>query len=150
MEHFAQSAPFLAKAKALFERFEKESCLKRFFRRTSFERPVIDYDENAAWYGIWDYRDGRWAYAGFFIKNGSAGLYAEVGLRREKSRVLAKLDPATKADYEKAISLFKTASTSETDKRLLWFAHRIRRHDTPDDYMRWFVNTFSDLQRVVG
>ena len=151
MEHFAQSAPFLAKAKTLFERFEKESCLKKFFRRVSFERPLIDHDEtpNTAWYGIWDNRDGRFAYAGFVIKNGLAGLYAEVELRREKSQVLAKLDPATKADYEEAIRLkFKTASTSETEKRRLWVAHRIRRHDTPDDYMRWFVNTFSELERV--
>ncbi len=150
MEHFARSAPFLAKAKALFERFEKETCLKRFFRRTSFERPVIDYDENVAWYGIWDSRDGREAYAGLFIKDGAARLYAEVELRREKSRVLAKLDPATKADYEEAIRLFKTARTSESDKRWVWFTHRIRRHDTPDDYMRWFVNTFTELERVVG
>ena len=153
MEHFAQSAPFLAKAKTLFERFEDEGCLKKFFRRASFERPLIDHDEtpNTAWYGIWDNRDGRFAYAGFVIKNGLAGLYAEVELRRKKSQVLAKLDPATKADYEEAIRLkLKTVSTSETDKRRLWVAHRIRRQDTPDDYMRWFVNTFSELERVVG
>jgi MmeI, N-terminal domain len=129
---------------------EDESCLKKFFRRTSFERPVIDHDKNAAWYGIWDNRDGRYAYAGFFIKNGSPGLYAEVELRREKSRVLAKLEPDTKADYKEAIRLFKTTGTSKADKRWLWFAHRIQRHDTPDDYIRWFVDTFSELERVVG
>jgi hypothetical protein len=152
IQHFAESAPFLAKAKQLFERFENESCLKKFFRRISFERPVIDHDKNnnAAWYGIWDYRDGRGAYAGFFIKNGSAGLYAELELPREKGRVLAKLDQAAKADYEEAVRLFKTAGTTETDERWLWFAHRIGRDDTPADYMRWFVNTFSELERVGG
>jgi hypothetical protein len=153
MEHFAQAAPFLAKAKKLFERFENESCLKKFFRRAGFERPLVDHDEDTdvTWYGIWDNRDGRFAYAGFFIKNGFAGLYAEVELRREKSQVLAKLDPATKADYEEAIRLkFKTASTSETDKKRIWLAHSIRQHDTPADYERWFVDTFSELERVVG
>jgi hypothetical protein len=153
MEHFAQAAPFLAKAKRLFERFENESCLRKFFRRASFERPLVDHDEdtNTTWYGIWDNRDGRFAYAGFSIKNGFAGLYAEVELRREKSQVLAKLDPATKADYEEAIRLkFKTASTSETDKKRIWLAHPIRQHDTPADYERWFVNTFSELERVAG
>ena len=35
MKHFAQAAPFLAKAKTLFERFENENCLKKFFRRAS-------------------------------------------------------------------------------------------------------------------
>jgi hypothetical protein len=152
MEHFAQAAPFLAKAKTLFERFENESCLKKFFRRASFERPLIDYDEkpNTTWYGIWDNRDGRFAYAGFFIKNGLAGLYAEVELRSKKSMVVAKLNSDTKADYEEGIRLFKKDSTSEINKIRIWLAHTIRRDDTPADYERWFINTFSELERVVG
>jgi hypothetical protein len=149
MEHFTQAAPFLAKAKPLFERFENESSLKKFFRRASFERPLIDYDEdtNTAWYGVWDNRDGRFAYAGFFSRGGSADLYAEVEPRSKKSLVLAKLDQATKADYEEGIRLFKKDTTSETKGRI-WLAHPIRKDDTPADYERWFVATFSELERA--
>ena len=63
---------------------------------------------------------------------------------------MAKLNSDTKADYEEGKRLFKKDRTSETDKERIWVARPIRQDDTPADYERWFINTFSELEPVVG
>ena len=49
------------RSRRLFDRFANDRILKTFFRRFALSRPTVgfDYDENMAWYGIWDTRKGR-------------------------------------------------------------------------------------------
>jgi hypothetical protein len=91
--NFRRVAPFLNDLKELFARFSNDEMLKKFFRPSIWDRPVVDFDDTASWYGVNGTKAGRWVYAGLFVKDDFAGLRAEIvyaGDRLEEAKKLGK------------------------------------------------------------
>jgi len=90
-QNVANFCSFLEKVKGLFNRFGNDRTLRTFFRPFALSRPTIGFEENIAWYGVWDTRDERWAYAGFFIKGDVTGLYVDAEYPGDKRDECANL-----------------------------------------------------------
>lgn len=155
-ENVAKSAPFLAKVGDLFDRFVSDRVLRTFFRPFALRRPNVDFDfdENIAWYGVWDRRNGHWAYAGFFIKGDVTGLYVDTEYPGDRRDECAKFGKVAKAALEEAKLLLKAKST---DNRGTWlcFAHKLEPEimeskESSDYYLQWFTRILSDVKQVFG
>lgn len=152
-QNVEKSAPFFAKAKVLFQRFANDRVLRTFFRPFALWRPNVDFDENVAWYGVWDTRDGHWAYAGFFIKGNLTGLYVDAAYPGERRDECAKLDKVARAALDEAKRVFPERTSS--DKRRTWLRFTlvlkpdiIESKESPDYYLQWFTRIFSEVKRV--
>ena len=118
-------------------------------------RPTIGFEENIAWYGVWDTRDERWAYAGFFIKGDVTGLYVDAEYPGDKRDECAKLSNEAKAAVEEANRLIPEAKSNRDRKTWLRFACELEPEvmeskESSDYYLQWFTRILSDIKRVFG
>jgi hypothetical protein len=106
-----------------------------------------------AWYGVWDTRNGRWAYAGFFINEDATGLYADMEYPGDRRDERAKLDKVSKAALEQARVLFPNGKSGDSHKTWLSFARIlepeiVESKESSDYYLEWFTRILSDVKQV--
>ena len=147
MNDFQAAAPFLNSAKQLFARFKNDEVLKRFFRPLILERPSIDLDDNGAWYGVGDSRRGRWAYAGFFIRDNLAGLYIDAEYPGSRTTDEQKLGDNARQALKEAKRIFNKGVLSAGQKTWFHFAHELKANETADNYLEWFTLIFTEISK---
>jgi hypothetical protein len=139
---FQQAAPFLAGAKEVFGRFSNDEVLKKFFRPLALSSPAVDFDDKASWYGVGQNQTDHWAYAGFFMKDDVAGLYADVQYSGNREADVENFGREGTQAIEEARRLFGTAPKDD-GKTWLRFAHTVSSDETAEDYLRWFTTIFT-------
>jgi hypothetical protein len=156
-QNLAKSAPFFEKVKGLFDRFANDRILRTFFRPFALLRPTVgfDVDENIAWYGVWDTRNERWAYAGFFITSDLTGLYVDTEYPGERRDECAKLGKAAKAALEEANRLIPQGKSRGSRGTWLRFACELKPEimeskESSDYYLQWFTEILSEVKQVFG
>jgi hypothetical protein len=146
--NFRQAAPFLNNLKELFARFSNDEVLKKFFRPSIWDRPIVDFDDRASWYGVGGMKGGRWVYAGFFMKDDFAGLWAEIQYAGDRLEETKKLGSNAKRALEEAKRLLGVGPSYENRSTFLVFAHKIESGEVADDYLKWFTTIFSAVSKA--
>jgi hypothetical protein len=122
--------------------------LKKFFRPLILDRPIVDFDDKASWYGVGQIQAGRWVYAGFFMKEEFAGLYAEIEYAGDRLEETKKLGSNAKRALEEAKGLLGGGASYENRRTWLHFAHKLESGEVADDYLKWFTTIFSAVSKV--
>ena len=147
---FRQTAPFLSNFKELFARFANDEVLKRFFRPSIWDHPVVDFDDKdkVSWYGVGGIKAARWVYAGFFVKDNFAGLSVEIEYAGDRLEETKKLERNAKHALEEAKRLLGKRASIENRSTWLFFAHKIEPNEVADDHLKWFTTIFSAVSKV--
>jgi hypothetical protein len=148
IKNFQHAAAFLNNLNELFARFKNDEVLKKFFRPSIWDRPVVDFDDNVSWYGVGGQKVGRWVYAGFFVKDDFAGLSVEIEYAGDRLEETKKLERNAKHALEEAKRLLGSRARIENRSTWLFFAHKIEPSEVADDHLKWFTTIFSAVSKA--